>query len=160
MPNYASAKEHVPEAERNNRTIKERIRATFHTQPFSAIPKIMIKALVMESTRKLNFFPPKGGISSYYSLRDILHSEKLDYNRQCHIPPFSHVMAHDEPQPSNTNQARVIDLIYLRPLANAQGGHEVLNLLTGGIITRCNVTIIPMTPSIIKAIEDWAQRTV
>jgi hypothetical protein len=28
--NFASAQEHVPEAERNNRVIKERFRATFH----------------------------------------------------------------------------------------------------------------------------------
>ena len=27
--NYTNASDHVPEAERNNRTIKERIRATF-----------------------------------------------------------------------------------------------------------------------------------
>jgi hypothetical protein len=31
---FASAKEHVPEAERNNRLIKERVRATFHCLPF------------------------------------------------------------------------------------------------------------------------------
>ena len=28
--NYANAQEHVPEAERNNRTIKERFRAQYH----------------------------------------------------------------------------------------------------------------------------------
>ena len=50
--NYASAQEHVPEAERNNRTIKERFRAHYQRLPFHAIPKIMIKALVMECTKK------------------------------------------------------------------------------------------------------------
>jgi hypothetical protein len=37
-PNYPSAQEHVPEAERNNRVIKERMRAVFHSLPFKAIP--------------------------------------------------------------------------------------------------------------------------
>ena len=40
--NYTNASNHVPEAERNNRTIKERIRATFQRLPFKAIPRIMI----------------------------------------------------------------------------------------------------------------------
>ena len=40
--NYTNASDHVPEAERNNRTIKERIRATFQRLPYKAIPRIMI----------------------------------------------------------------------------------------------------------------------
>ena len=38
--NYASAEEHVPEAERNNRVIKERVRAAFHRLPYTAIPRV------------------------------------------------------------------------------------------------------------------------
>ena len=45
IPNYASAQEHVPEAERNNRVIKERTRATFHLIPFKALPKTMVICL-------------------------------------------------------------------------------------------------------------------
>ena len=33
--NYANPQEHVPEAERNIRVIKERFRATFHGLPFT-----------------------------------------------------------------------------------------------------------------------------
>ena len=40
--NYTNASDHVPEAERNNCTIKERIRATFQRLPYKAIPRIMI----------------------------------------------------------------------------------------------------------------------
>ena len=97
--NLANAQEHVPEAERNNRTIKERVRAVFHSLPFRAIPKIMIKHLVMDSARKLNFFPANGGISKYYSPREILHQRKLDYQKHCDIPIFAYVQAHDEPNP-------------------------------------------------------------
>jgi hypothetical protein len=38
--NYATAGEHVPEAERNNRTIQERIRATYHNLPYIMTPKL------------------------------------------------------------------------------------------------------------------------
>ena len=40
--NYTYASNHMPEAERNNCTIKERIRATFQRLPYKAIPRIMI----------------------------------------------------------------------------------------------------------------------
>ena len=35
---YASAQEHVPEAEQNNQVIKEQIGAVFHSLPIAALP--------------------------------------------------------------------------------------------------------------------------
>jgi hypothetical protein len=43
------------------------------------IPKITIKFLVMECTKKLNYFPPKGGVSKYYSPRETRLQQAL-YN--------------------------------------------------------------------------------
>ena len=54
--NITNAQDHVPEAERNIRTIKERVCAQYHLLPYNNIPRVMIKYLVMESARKLNFF--------------------------------------------------------------------------------------------------------
>jgi hypothetical protein len=62
--NVANAQEPVPEIERSHRVIKERARAMFHRLPYQALPKIALKILILESAKKLNFFPPKGGISS------------------------------------------------------------------------------------------------
>ena len=53
-PNDASAQEHVPDAERNNPLVKERVRAVYHSLPFITLPPVMARALVMEATRKLN----------------------------------------------------------------------------------------------------------
>jgi len=72
----------VPEAEQNYRTIKERIRATFHRLPYKAIPRKMVRYLVMDCTHKLNMFPAKGGTSQYYSPRIILGQRVLDYKRE------------------------------------------------------------------------------
>jgi hypothetical protein len=132
--NFTSAKEHVPEAERNNRIIKERVRAAFHRLPYKKLPKVMTQILVMESTKKLNFFPPKGGVSSYFSPRMIIHKESIDYNKHCRIPYASYVQAHEENEPSNSMKARALDGIYMRYMSNDQGGHEILNLATGEII--------------------------
>jgi hypothetical protein len=79
--NYANPQEHVPEAERNNWAINEWVRAAYHCLPFSHLPRIMIKILVIDSAKKLNFFPSKHGISKYYSPRMILHQHNLDYCR-------------------------------------------------------------------------------
>jgi hypothetical protein len=57
--NFASPNEHVPEVERSIRVIKERIRTTYNCLMFDKMPRTMIKILVMESAKKLNFFPAK-----------------------------------------------------------------------------------------------------
>ena len=81
--NYANASDHVPEVERNNHTIKERIRATFQRLPYEVIQCIMIRYLAMVSGMQLNFFPDKGGISTYYSPRMIMDQTNLDYTKHC-----------------------------------------------------------------------------
>ena len=155
--NYANPQEHVPEAERNNRVIKERVRATYHRLPFSRLPRIMIKILVIDSAKKLNFFPSKHGISKYYSPRMILHQRNLDYSKHCQYAFGTYVQAHDEPDPSNTTAPRTLDCIYLRYSDNEQGGHDLLHLQTNHMITRHHIIPIPITPAIIKQVDHIAK---
>jgi hypothetical protein len=103
----------VPEAERNNRVMKERVCTTYHHLPYEHLPWIMIKILVDDSAKKLNFFPAKNGISPYYSPRMILHQRNLDYTKHCQYSFGTYVQAHDEPDPSNTNAPHTLDGIYL-----------------------------------------------
>ena len=63
--NYATTDEHVPKAERNNRTIQECIRTTYHHLPYAAIPRMMLRYLAMTCMVQLNFFPPKCVISAH-----------------------------------------------------------------------------------------------
>ena len=53
----------------------------------------------------------------------------------------------------NKNKLRIIGGIYLRPSASIQGGHKVMSLSTGIVIYPRKVTVIPMTESIIKLVE-------
>ena len=55
----------------------------------------MMQTLVMESAKKLNYFPPKGGISSYYSPCMILHQQDLDYKKDCAYEFCEYVQAHN-----------------------------------------------------------------
>jgi hypothetical protein len=154
--NYSSPNEHVPDIERSIRVIKERIRSTYHRLLYDRLPKIMVKIVVSESAKKLNFFPAKGGVSLYYSPRMILHCRNMDYNKHCKYAFGTYVQAHDEPNPKNSNISRTLDCIYLRYSDNLQGGHELLHLPTNQIITRQYITPSPITPAVIKQVNDIA----
>jgi hypothetical protein len=62
-----------------------------------------------------------------YSPRTILYEINLGYEH-FRVPQLAYVLAHDEPEPLNSTQPRAIDGIYMRPLSNAQGGHEIFNV--------------------------------
>jgi hypothetical protein len=54
--NFTSANEHVLEAERNNRLIKERVRASFHHLTFTKLPRLKTYILFMEAQRNSIIF--------------------------------------------------------------------------------------------------------
>ena len=114
--------------------------------------------LAMTETSKLNYFPVKGGVSKHYSPRMILMGEHLNYEKHFQVPFGAYVQACNEPSPTNSQLPRTLDAIYLRPLNNIQGGHEVMDLNTGKVITRRKVTEIPITRLVIKAVEAMAKR--
>jgi hypothetical protein len=126
--NYTLKGENVPKAERNNRTIGERVRATYHNLPYKAIPCIMLKFLSMVCTHQLNLFLAKGGVSAYLSPHVIMTGRNLDFTKHCQVPFGAHVQANQKNDPTNTQAPRTIDAIYLRPITNKQGGHELINL--------------------------------
>lgn len=153
---YAAPLEHVPRAERNNRVIKERVRSAYHRLPYVHLPRIMVKYMVMESARKLNFFPAKQGVSKHYSPRMILHHENLDYNRHCKFAFGEYVLGHDEPSPTNTQAARALDCIYLCP-SSGQSGHDLLHLATNAVVNRRHCTPMPVTAQVIKQVHKLAE---
>jgi len=156
--NYSNAQDHVPKAEQNNR-IKEWVRAAYHHLPYKKLPRVMIRYLAMVQMSQLNYFPVKGSISLYYSLRMILGGTPLDFNKHCVIPFGAYVQANHESTPTNDNTARTIDCIYLRPCNNIQGGHELMDLNSSLVITQGGkITEIPVTEVTIKAIEAMAEK--
>jgi hypothetical protein len=75
--------------------------------------------------------------------------------------PFAgaYIQANHETNQTNLNAARTIDTIYLCPVINMQGGHELLDLNSGRVITCAQVTQIwaPITDVVIKAMEQIAE---
>ena len=134
------------------------MRATYHWLPFSQLTKMMTKILVMESTKKLNFFPSMNGIPSYYSPRMILHQKNLNYERNCKYSFGSYIQAHNKLNPSNTTEARTLDGIYLWYTDSHQGGHKVIHLQMNRVITRQNITKLPITRNVVEQVDCIARQ--
>jgi hypothetical protein len=155
--NFTNALDSAPEAERNNRTIKERVRVAYHQLPYEALLRQLIRYLVQTQASQLNLFPAKGGISPYYSPRTILGLPTLDYVKHCTVPFGAYVQANHDTNQTNSNASRTIKAIYLRPVNSMQCGHELYDINTGREITRARVTQIPVTDVVIKAIKYIAE---
>eukprot|EP00957_Ditylum_brightwellii_P170193 12955823-Ditylum_brightwellii.AAC.1 len=109
----------------------------------------------MESTKKLNYFPAKHGVSKHYSPRMIKHREVLDYKCHCSFVFGEYVLGHNENNPSNTNAPRALDCIYLCP-SLGQTGHDLYHLQTNSVVNCQNCTPMPITPAIIKQVHKLA----
>ena len=118
----------------------------------------MIRHLAMQVTAQLNYFPVKGGVSKYYSPRMILNRKNLDYNKDFVVPFGAYVQGGHETNPTNNNTTRSVDAIYLKPSDNFQGGHQLMDLNSGLLINRYKVEEIPVTPTVIKAVERMAEQ--
>ena len=102
---FTNPGEHGPYIEGHNRVLKERCRVIYHELPYRNIPKIMIKHLALDETRKMNPFPAKGGVSKYYSPKMIIKQTNVDYNKHIKIGFASYVQANQENNPSDTQEA-------------------------------------------------------
>jgi hypothetical protein len=132
--------------------IQERVRATYNQLPFHHLPRIMVKYLVIEATKKLNFFPNKYSVLQHYSPSMILHQETLDYNHHCKFTFGECVQAHDDTAIKNNNAPCTLDCIYLQPSGNAQGEHKLFHLQTNAVTTCAWCTAIPITISVINQV--------
>ena len=151
--NTTAAKEHVSEAERTIRTIKERVRGLMATLPFTNIPRRMKIEFVYFAVLWLNAFPVKNGISSTYSPRELLVRWKLDYEKHCRVLPGEYCEAHDEPSPSNTMEWRTHEAIALGPTGNLQGSVKYYCLNTGRVLKRREFTRMPMPDRVIAKVN-------
>ena len=82
----------------------------------------------------------------------------LDYKKHFQHEFGEYVQAMHENDPTNAMTEWSIDGIYLHPNMNQQGGHVIMNLNTGKIITRSRVITIPLTKMVKDTVEQMAIR--
>ena len=103
----------------------------------------------------MNLFPAKHGVSSHYSPHMIVTGRNFDYEKQCVCEFGTYVQG--TAATTNTNLSRTVDAIYLRPANSIQGGHELMNLSTGKLITCAKVKPVAMTDLVLQAVENFAE---
>ena len=108
---HVARKQHVPEVERCICTVKERVRALWHSLPYKTMPKLMITCLVCRQVKWLNMFPPKGGISAHHSPRTVMGASPIDCDVHCAFSFGSHVQALHMGDPTNNLNERTKDAI-------------------------------------------------
>ena len=104
--NTTAAKEHISEAERTIRTLKECTRGLVTTLPFTHLPRRMKIKFIYFMVLWMNAFPVKSGISQTLSPRELFLRWWLDYKKHCRVMPGTYCEVHDEPVPTNTMVAR------------------------------------------------------
>ena len=154
--NTVSNDEHVPEIERQIRTLKERTRAIYCTLPFRKMPRRLIIEMLYAANYWLNMFPRKGGISTTMSPRTLLTGLTMNYNRHCRLEFGEYVQTHEEHD--NSLNPRTIGALALRPTGNVQGGYFFFSLTTGKVINRMRWTTIPMPKEVIERVERMARQ--
>jgi hypothetical protein len=139
--NVVSRDEHVPEIERYNRTIKDRVRSQYTVMPFKMVPPIVIIELVYAQVFWRNMFALTGGVSTTQSPAELILNQKIDFNAHCRVEFGQYVQTHEEHD--NSMNARTVGAIATRPTGNSQGGYYFIRLDTGRRINRSDWT--PLT---------------
>lgn len=146
-----AADDHVPEAERAVRTIKETLRATVHGMPYKRLPRTMVKALVENAALSANQLPHTDGVSDTLSPETIVTgAPKLDY--KCLKLEFgTYAQVYDGT--SNDTKSRTLGAIALNPTGNANGDYHFMSLITGQLIHRRSWTAVPISDNAISRVE-------
>ena len=119
------------------------------------MPRLMIRTLALHVTHLLNLFPAKHGISKFYSPYQIMMQRPLDYDKEFQFSFGAYVQAHTQQNPTNSNEPRTLDAIYLRPATDGNG-HELMDLSTGRLITRSHLTVVPLSELVKDRVHELA----
>ena len=82
-------------------------------------------------------------MSAHYSQQNILSQRICYYNKHFQIVFGTYIQASQVNVPNNTNHPSALDGIYLCPVPNLYGGHQIMDLLMGQLITRSKLSKIP-----------------
>ena len=88
---------------------------------FSHFPCVLVKYMVSKYTKKLDYFPARHRVFTYFSPRLILHKEILDYERHCKCVLGEYVQEYEDDNPKNNNTTSFLDCLYLRATWDHQG---------------------------------------
>ncbi len=154
--NLSSANKYVPEIERKIWVIKERVCAVVYSLLVIALPPVVLVNAVLFVTKQLNLFPVKGGISTQFSLKQIMTGEAVHY-KFCSILFGQYCQISEEGTPRNSLAARTQGAIVIGPSGNVQGGHKFYTLHMASNVIRRDWKALPMLQSVIDRLNAKVQ---
>ena len=147
--NTTAAKEHVNEAERTIRTLKERMRGLLATLQFDNMPRRMKIEFVYFMVLWMNAFPVKSGVFDKISPWELLLQWQLNYKKHCRVEPVTYCEVHDEPTPTKTMTPWTHEGIVLGPTGNLQGSVKFYCIHMGRVLKHRSFTPMPMPDHVI-----------
>ena len=152
--NTVSRDEHVSDAERRIRTLKERCRCMCNTLPFNKFPHQMIVQMLYSSNFWLNVFPPEDGVSDM-NPRELITGMEINFDKHCQLEYGTYAQVHDEHDNSMT--PRTTGALAMQPTGNAQGGYWFYSLSTGQLLNRNHWTVLPMPAEVVQRVHQLAK---
>jgi hypothetical protein len=146
--------EHVGDVEGYVHTVKEGIRATYNTLPFTHMPTCLLIEMAKQAVFWLHSFPRADGVSDHMSPREIMTEQKLDYAWHCRFEFGEYVQTHEEHDSSMT--PCTIGALALCPTGNAQGTWYFMSLSTGWVLKWNHATKLPMPHEVIDSMHHMA----
>ena len=101
--NFAHPGAHVPDIERENRTLQDRFRVNLYRLPYAMIPRTMIRYLALRVTENRGLFPRKNGISVHYSPYSIMKGKTIDFKKKFSFSFGDYVQASHRHEIKNNN---------------------------------------------------------
>ena len=144
---------HVARVERRIQVIKERMRTHMHHLPF-ALSLLCLSLLALYCVSRLNY-EPSSTREWGASARELFLGRKADARRDFRCAYGDYVQS-TVPETSNDMRARTEDCVVMLPTGNRTGSVKMLSLATGKIVTRDQFKILPMSTSVILALNRMA----
>lgn len=143
--------QHVPEAERAIRHLKEKARAVWNTLPYTPTHAMTVY-LIYYCVRCINMFPKAGSVDPDQSPREMFTGKKVDYKTECLLQFGEYCQIAEEDEKTNTMKERTVGGVCVGPQGN--GAYYFVSLKTWRVLTRRAWFKVPMPDEIIQLIND------
>ena len=94
--NTSTASEHIADIKHHIRVIKEQCHTRMVVMPFKNLPYIMTINMVHLYVFWINVIPVKSGMSSIYSLRELICHQKVDAQKWCRLMFRDYIKTHEK----------------------------------------------------------------
>jgi len=155
--NTTAAREHVGEAERFIRTIKERCRCLVADLVWSFLHRSVIIHMVYFAVTMLNVPVAANGISRELSPREIVLGKRFEATKHCRARFGAYVEASEDADVTNDMSPRKEPCICLGPSGNWQGSVKCFKIENAKVVTRRTIKVLPMPDSYRKAMDLWGK---